>query len=405
MNTAPLSLAWLVVLGACAWPAYGQSVPAAASPKGEKRVPISMTVLPPLTAVKFKMETVVKGAEVPWDIAFTSPDRMLFTERAGRVRQVRKGVLVNEPLAVIEGVVHIGGENGLMGMCLDPDYSENKFIYLAYGYSKLENGNDSDIRVVRYTDTGNALENATVIIKGFPSGSNHAGCRVRFGPDKKLYITTGERYKRALAQDMTSLGGKILRINADGTIPSDNPFVGAEVKAKGTRPEIWSFGHRNPQGLDWQPGTGELYSSEHGPSGSDAPGGGDEFNHVIKGHNFGWPLVHHAETNDTSDAPLVEFTPAIAPSSGTFYTGSLFPELKGVFLITCLRGNGLIAITPKGDTIEKQETLVKGLGRLRAATVGPDGAIYFATSNRDGRGRGADEDDRIIRLVPETQAK
>ena len=358
-----------------------------------------------MTAVKFKMETVVKGVEVPWDIAFTSPDRMLFTERAGRVRQVRKGVLANEPLAVIEGVVHIGGENGLMGMCLDPEYSDNKFIYLAYGYSKMENGNDSDIRVVRYTDTGNALENPTVIIKGFPSGSNHAGCRVRFGPDKKLYITTGERYKRALAQDMTSLGGKILRINADGSIPDDNPFVGAEFKAKGARPEIWSFGHRNPQGLDWQPGTGELYSSEHGPSGSDAPGGGDEFNHVVKGHNFGWPLVHHAETNDTSDAPLVEYTPAVAPSSGTFYDGALFPELKGAFLITCLRGNGLIAITPKGDTIVKQETLVKGLGRLRAATVGPDGAIYFATSNRDGRGRGADEDDRIIRLVPDAPAK
>lgn len=372
--------------------------PAGAPAESKATPPISMKAIPPATTIKFKMETFVKGVEVPWDMVFTSKDRMIFTERAGRVRQVVKGQLRNEPLVTIDNVASGRGENGLLGICLHPDYQDNKFVYVAYGFKGQ--GEPNDVRVVRYTDTGSKLESPTLIIKGFPFGANHAGCSVRFGPDGKLYISTGEAFKKQLAKDMTSLGGKILRINGDGTVPSDNPFVGSEHKAKGVRPEIWSFGHRNPQGIDWQAGTNELFSTEHGPSVSDAPGGGDEFNHVRKGHDMGWPGVHHAQTNDTSDPPLVEYTPAVAPASGVFYNGDLFPELKGAFLSGFLRGNALVAFYVDGDKLVKQETLIKDLGRIRPVIVGPDGAIYFATSNRDGRGRAADEDDRIFRLVP-----
>ncbi len=374
--------------------------PAATPAASAARTPISMKAIPPATAIKFKMETFVKGVEVPWDMVFTSKDRMLFTERAGRVRQVVKGQLRNEPVAIIDNVISIGGENGLMGICLHPDYADNKFIYLAFGCKKY--GEPNDVRVVRYVDAGNKLESPTVIIKGFPCGANHAGCSVRFGPDGKLYITTGEAYKKLTAKDLSSYGGKLLRINGDGTVPTDNPFVSAEYKAKGAKPEIWSYGHRNSQGIDWHPVTKELYSSEHGPSGSDAPGGGDEFNHLHVGHNYGWPDVHHAMTNDISDPPLVEYTPSVAPASGVFYTGSLFPELKGAFLSGFLRGKALVAFHVDGDKIVKQETLVKDLGRIRPVIVGPDGAIYFATSNKDGRGRPDAEDDRIFRLVADT---
>ena len=253
------------------------------------------------------------------------------------------------------------------------------------------------VRVVRYRETGDALTERKVIIEGIPGAPNHAGCRLRFGPDGKLYVTTGDATDRELAQKMDSLAGKILRLNDDGSVPPDNPFVSQQ----GARPEIWTYGHRNPQGIDFQPGTNLLFETEHGPSGFDGPGGGDEVNIVEKGKNYGWPLIHHKQTREGLESPLLEYTPACAPASGSFYRGSLFQQFHGNFFFGCLRGERIIRVVLDGRRVVSQEDLLKGkYGRIREVAEGPDGALYFSTSNKDGRGSAAKDDDRILRLVP-----
>lgn len=346
----------------------------------------------PQATSDFRVETVVENVEVPWSIVFTSKDRMLFTERAGRVRLFENGQLRREPMIVLDDV-RARSEAGLMGMCLHPDYATNKFVYLAYT-STSENGN---VRVVRFRDNGTRLVEPSVIISRIPAAQNHAGCRIRFGPDKKLYITTGDALDMNIAQRLDSLGGKILRINDDGTVPSDNPFV----NQPNARPEIWSYGHRNPQGIDWQPGTNLLFSTEHGPSGFEGKGGGgDEVNIVERGKNYGWPIIHHNMTRDGMVSPLLEYTPAEAPASGTFYRGELLAKYKNNFFFGCLVGNGIIRVELDGRRVVSQEKILKELGRIREVVEGPDGAIYFSTSNRDGRGNPARNDDRIMRIVP-----
>ncbi|MGH9882396.1 MAG: PQQ-dependent sugar dehydrogenase, partial [Pyrinomonadaceae bacterium] len=211
-----------------------------------------------------------------------------------------------------------------------------------------------------------------------------------------LYITTGDATERALAQRLDSLAGKTLRLNDDGTVPTDNPFVGQQ----NARAEIWSYGHRNAQGMDWQPGSDLMFQTEHGPSGFDGPGGGDEVNIVERGKNYGWPLIHHKETRPGLESPLLEYTPACAPASGMFYRGSGFPQFRGNFFFGCLRGQRIIRVVLDGRRVVSQENLLEGkYGRIREVAEGPDGAIYFSTSNRDGRGSPASDDDRIIRLV------
>ncbi|HKQ51358.1 MAG TPA: PQQ-dependent sugar dehydrogenase, partial [Pyrinomonadaceae bacterium] len=344
-------------------------------------------------AVKFRVETVAANLEVPWSIVFAPDGRMIFTERPGRVRVLEKGSLRAEPLAVIEDV-EARGESGLMSLVLHPQFESNRRLYLSYAYDQ---GGEQFVRVVRFRETGAALTDRKLIIEGIPAAPNHAGCRLRFGPDSKLYVTTGDATDRELAQKMDSLAGKTLRLNDDGTVPQDNPFVNEQ----GTRPEIWTLGHRNAQGLDWQPGTNLMFQTEHGPSGFDGPGGGDEVNVVEKGKNYGWPIIHHRETREGLEAPLLEYTPACAPASGTFYRGSAFPQLRGNFLFGCLRGQALIRVVLDGRRVVSQERLFeKQYGRIRDVAEGPDGAIYFSTSNRDGRGSPAKDDDRILRLVP-----
>jgi glucose/arabinose dehydrogenase len=196
---------------------------------------------------------------------------------------------------------------------------------------------------------------------------------------------------------MDSLAGKTLRLNDDGTVPADNPFVGQQ----NVRPEIWSLGHRNAQGIDWQPGTNLQFQTEHGPSGFDGPGGGDEVNIVERGKNYGWPTIDHTRTRAGLESPLLEYTPAVAPASGMFYRGSAFPQFRGNFFFGCLRGQTIIRVVLDGRRVVSQERLLEQkYGRIRAMAEGPDGAIYFSTSNRDGRGTPADTDDRILRLVP-----
>lgn len=344
-------------------------------------------------AVQFKVETVAGGLQVPWSISFAPDGRIIFTERPGRVRVIENGRLRPEPLAIISDV-EARSESGLMGLTLHPQFASNHFLYLAYAYNS---DNGQRVRVVRFRETGNNLAERKLIIENIPAAQFHAGCRLRFGPDGKLYITTGDATEPATAQKLDSLGGKILRLNDDGTVPSDNPFIAQ----KGAHPEIWTYGHRNPQGLDWQPGTDQLFETEHGPSGGDAPGGGDEVNIVEKGKNYGWPIIHHRDSRAGLESPLLEYTPAVAPASGTFYRGGAFPQLRGNFFFGCLRGQTIIRVVLDGKRVVSQERLFENqYGRIRDVAEGPDGAIYFSTSNRDGRGSPASDDDRILKLVP-----
>jgi glucose/arabinose dehydrogenase len=343
-------------------------------------------------AAGFRVETVITNLEVPWSIVFTPDGRMLFTERPGRVRVFEKGKLRTEPLAVISDVER-GSESGLMGLTLHPDFASNHLLYLAYAY----NEDGVKVRVVRFRETGDGLTDRKLIIEGIPAQTFHAGTRLRFGPDAKLYITTGDAARKELGQRLDTLAGKTLRLNDDGTVPADNPFVGQQ----NVRPEIWTYGHRNSQGLDWQPGTNLMFQTEHGPSGFDGPGGGDEVNIVERGKNYGWAAIHHKETKPGMESPLLEYTPACAPASGAFYRGSLLARFKGNFFFGCLRGEGLQRVVLDGRRVLSEERLLQGrYGRIRDVTEGPDGALYFSTSNRDGRGHPASDDDRIMRLVP-----
>ena len=347
---------------------------------------------------KFRVETVAANLEIVWSIVFAPDGRMFFTERPGRVRVFEKGKLRHAPFFTVPDV-EPSGESGLMGMTLHPQFAENHFLYLAYAYQ--DDGN-KQVKVVRYRETSNALTDAKMIIEKIPAARFHAGTRLRFGPEGKLYITTGDALNQSQAQDLKSIGGKTLRLNDDGSIPADNPFV----NQKNARPEIWTYGHRNAQGMDFQPETDLMFQTEHGPSGIDGATlfkrtGGDEVNIVEKGKNYGWAKISHGMKREGMETPLVEYSPAVAPASGMFYRGKLFPEFYGNFFFGALRGEAIIRLVLDKRIVISQERLFeKTYGRIREVTEAPDGSIYFSTSNRDGRGTPAKDDDRILRLVP-----
>jgi aldose sugar dehydrogenase len=348
---------------------------------------------------KFKVETVAANLEVVWSIVFAPDGRIFFTERPGRVRIIEDGKLRSQPFFTVADL-EPGGESGLMGMALHPNFAENHFAYLAYAYRDADK--NQVVRVVRYKETGQTLTDAKTIIENIPASQYHAGTRLKFGPDGKLYITTGDATKQSLAQKLNSINGKTLRLNDDGTIPNDNPFI----NQKGARPEIWSYGHRNAQGLDFHPETGAMFQTEHGPSIIDGVSlfkrrGGDEVNIVERGKNYGWAEISHNMTRSGMETPIIEYSPAIAPASGMFYRGSLFPEFKNNFFFGALKGEAIIRLVLDGRKIISQDKLLeKQMGRIREVAEAADGSIYFSTSNRDGRGDPAKEDDRILRIVP-----
>lgn len=340
---------------------------------------------------KFRIETVASNLEVPWAFAFLPNGNLIFTERPGRVRIIENGKLRAEPVFTVPDV-EPSSESGLMDVSLHPNFAQNNFVYLAYAYR----GDGKRVRIVRYKFADNSLSEPKTIIEDIPAAPNHAGTRCRFGPDGKLYITTGDATEREIAQQMNSIGGKTLRLNDDGTIPSDNPFI----NQPNTRPEIWSVGHRNAQGLAWT-AEGLMFQTEHGPSGFDGAGGGDEVNLVEAGKNYGWAEISHKETKEGLIAPLLEYTPAVAPASALIYKGNAFPEFKGNLFFGNLRGETLIRVVLNGRAVVGQERLLsEKFGRLREVGESPEGYIYFSTSNRDGRGSAANEDDRIMRIIP-----
>lgn len=343
---------------------------------------------------KFRVEVFAGGLEVPWAFAWLPGGDMLVTERPGRVRIIEKAKLRAEPVFTVPDV-EPSSESGLMDISLHPDFARNGFIYLAYSYNK----DGKRVKVMRYKYAGGKFTEPKVIVEDIPGAPNHAGMRCRFGPDGKLYVTTGDSTDWTLAQKLDSLAGKTLRLNDDGTVPKDNPFL----STAGARPEIWSYGHRNAQGLAWQSGSGLMFQTEHGPSFFEGKGsGGDEVNIVERGKNLGWPEIHHTDKRDGMVSPLLEYSPACAPGSGMFYNGSVFPSFKGNFFFGCLRGAKIIRVVLNGRNVASQEDLLSGVfGRIREMEEGPDGYIYFATSNRDGRGTPAKDDDRIMRIIPE----
>lgn len=337
----------------------------------------------------FKIDTLADNLRVPWQLVFLPDQSMLFTEREGRVRIYRKGHLLPKPAFIANDVV-LRNKTGVLGMCIHPDFAENNFVYLAFNYTL---GDRMKLRIIRFVLKKDTLIDPFVILKDIPANQNHTGCRLVFGPDKKLYITTGDADQPMLSQDLKAYNGKILRLNDDGTIPIDNPFF----KSDTARKEIWSYGHRNPQGLVFQKGTGIIFETEHGPT------GGDEVNIIKKGANYGWPVIHHDDTRSGMELPIAQYTPSVGPGEAMFYEGSKIPQLKGKLLVACLRGESILAITLQNTKVVNQQVLLKNTyGRIRSLVTGPDGYIYFSTSMHDpGEGHPRDEhDDMILRLRP-----
>ncbi|MBI4051677.1 MAG: PQQ-dependent sugar dehydrogenase [Elusimicrobia bacterium] len=340
--------------------------------------------------VAIKVEVIASGLDTPWSVAFGPEEEIYITERSGSIKVLEKGA--REPSLLYKiSEVYPSGEGGLMGLTLHPKFEKTNWLYVCYttsGEGKLIN------RVVRFKlKEDGGLEEKTIILDRIPGAQIHDGCRLKFGPDGKLYVTTGDASQKKLAQDKKSLAGKILRLNEDGTIPLDNPFP---------QSPIYSLGHRNPQGLDWHPDTQSLLATEHGPSGWDGPGGGDEVNLIFPGKNYGWPILHHKKHKKGFQPPLLLYTPAIAPSGACFYKGTLFSNFHGNFFFATLRGKHIQRIIlQNGIKPKKRERLLKDeYGRLRDIQTGPDGALYVLTSNRDGRGAVQADDDRLLKLTP-----
>ncbi len=336
-----------------------------------------------------EVETFVSGLATPWAIDFAPDGRMFLTERSGRIRVVQNGELLLEPWLVLSDVVEVS-EAGLLGLALDPRFSENGYVYVAYTYRAPSGALANKlVRLREDRETGLGAFDV-VLADGVRGANNHDGGRVKFGPDGLLYWTMGEAGDRPLAQDLGSWNGKILRLNPDGSVPENNPFPGSP---------IYSYGLRNPQGLAWQPGTGRLYSTDHGPSGAETCC--DEVNLIWPGENYGWPLVFGEQTLDGTVPPVIQSGRTTwAPGGATFVTQGPW---AGSLVFTTLRGESLFRLVVD----EAEPTVVHGVerlfagqyGRLRDVVEGPDGALYVATSNRDGRGQPRPGDDRVLRIV------
>jgi glucose/arabinose dehydrogenase len=329
---------------------------------------------------------VVTNLDTPWSLAFSKNGILFFTERPGYVKAFYNNTLIN--LKVENLNVKEIGEGGLLGIALDPNFPNSPYIYLYYTYEEEKLWN----RVVRYKFENWSLIDQKILIDKIPAATLHNGGRIKFGPDGKLYITTGDATQKDLAQDINSLAGKILRINPDGSIPEDNPFPNLP---------IYSYGHRNPQGIDWFDNL--MFSSEHGPSG-ELGYAHDEINFIIKGANYGWPIVVGISNDKKFKDPILDTGEETwAPSGISFYKGNIYPELKNKLLVATLRGKHLriIEIDFKEIKVLNHYAILSNLlGRIRDVVEGPDGYIYIATSNKDGRGIPALDDDRIVKLIP-----
>lgn len=349
--------------------------------------PTPTTVTPRAEVTEF-----VRELQIPWAMAWTSPDRLLVTERPGRLREVVGGKLNPNALLTFDEVAVVG-EAGLMGLVIDPEYASNHYIYVSLAYKKEGN---IFIKVERLKDENGRVTRDKVLVDSIPGGQYHAGARLAFGPDTLLYVTTGDGTERARSQDNATLAGKILRMTRDGELPQGQTSL-AIMK-----------GIRNSQGLTFLNNDNVLLV-DHGPSVFDGPAGGDEVNigklgGSLDSINFGWPVVSHEKTKVGMITPQIVFTPAVAPASAILYKGSLFPTLKGNVFIGLLKGEGILHVvleetngTYKVASYSKIEDV--NIGRVRDIVEGPDGALYVTTSNTDGRGTIREGDDKIYKIT------
>ena len=333
---------------------------------------------------KFRVDTVLNQLDgVPWAMQFAPDGRLFVTERVGRVLIVNITSGMYDVALRIDGVF-TSGEAGLLGLALDPDFAQNHFVYLYY--SAATSQTTAVNRLVRYRESSSQLIERVLLLDNIPAGQIHDGGRLKFGPDGFLYVIVGDSASQALAQDVASLAGKILRLNRDGSTAPGNRFSSP----------VFTYGHRNPQGIDWHPTTGLMWSSEHGNVGN------DEINTISSGLNFGWPRIEGNDTFPGMETPVTSFTPSIAPSGATFYRGNRIPQFTNNLFVATLRGTHLLRVTidDSGRRITGQERLIDGtFGRLRDVIMGPDGNLYVCTNNRDGRGTPAVGDDRILRIA------
>lgn len=341
---------------------------------------------------RLRVVTVAEGLVRPWSLAWLPDGRMLVTERPGRMRVVSKDGSLSTPL---EGLPEVfsGGQGGLLDVLVDPGFAENRTIYFSFAEPAA---NGAGTAVARAELRGKRLGNVEILFRQVPKTTStiHFGSRLAMGADGMLFITIGERGERDLAQDPSVNRGQVIRVHTDGRIPKDNPFIGRS----GHRPEIWSYGHRNPQGAAIHPETGALWMHEHGAR------GGDEVNIPRKGTNHGWPVIAYGRHYSGAKIgigrsapgmaqPIHYWDPSIAPSGMAFYNGSVFPKWRGDLFVGALKFRMVVRLTLDGERVIGQEALMADLGeRIRDVRQGPDGYVYLVTDSDRGR---------ILRIEPD----
>lgn len=339
----------------------------------------------------FRPVVVAAGLEHPWSMAFLPDGRVLVTERPGRLRLIVNGRLQAAPVSGVPKVV-ARGQGGLLDVVLHPDYADNGWIYLSFAAPSPRGAHTA---VARARLDGNRLVDLKTIFRAnnVAGGRVHFGSRLAFGGDGKLYVTVGERGDSDRAQDLDSHNGTTVRLNDDGTVPGDNPFL----NTAGALPETYSYGHRNSQGMARHPVSGEIWLNEHGPQ------GGDEINIVRAGVNYGWPVITYGRSyagfsiGEGSEKPgmaqpILHWTPSIAPSGMAFYTGDKFPAWRGNLFVGSLKFRHLVRLELDGERVVSQERLLEGaFGRVRDVRQGPDGLLYLLTDENEGA---------LIRLEP-----
>jgi aldose sugar dehydrogenase len=354
--------------------------------------PAPRSPTPGITAAPVRVETVASGLEHPWGIAFLPDGRILVTERPGRVRIVDRNGTLSPPLAGVPEVA-ARGQGGLLDVAIDPRFAENRLVYLSY--AEPANDGTSGTAVARGRLADGRLESVQVIYRQQPKvrSNMHFGSRLVFDRGGRLFVTQGDRQnQRPRVQDLSSTIGKIVRINTDGSVPRDNPFVGRA----NVRPEIWSYGHRNIQSAALHPETGQLWTVEHGAR------GGDELNRPEAGKNYGWPVITYGidysgarigegTAREGMEQPVYYWDPVIAPSGMVFYTGNAFPDWRGSAFVGSLNPGALVRLTIDNDRVTREERYLGDVGRVRDVQQGPDGFLYLITDAGNGR---------LLRVVP-----
>ncbi|MEM7749740.1 MAG: PQQ-dependent sugar dehydrogenase [Pseudomonadota bacterium] len=344
-----------------------------------------------------KTQVIAKGLVHPWGMQFLPDGRVIVTERPGAIRIVDKSGRVSKPLSGAPKV-SARGQGGMLDIALAPDFATSRILFVSYSQPRGRGQNGTSVARLKFvSDTqGDRLEDLKVIFKQLPAngGGLHFGSRLAFAPDGKLFVTLGERYQKFYAQDPKTHYGKIVRINADGSVPQDNPFIGDQYKAL---PHIWSIGHRNPQSAAIHPESGKLWTVEHGAR------GGDEINIPQAGKNYGWPVITYGRDYSGAkigvgtqqsgmEQPVYYWDPSIAPSGMAFSWSDKYPQWKGNLFVGALKDRHLARLVLDGEKVVAEETLLENLrSRIRDVRQGPDGALYVLTDSRNGQ---------VLRVVP-----